>query len=46
MTARHRLMMCALCRYRHNQHYPDIVVMPIFRRLPLAAGVAGLAVSA
>jgi hypothetical protein len=28
------------------QHYPDIVVMPICGRLPLAAGVAGLAVSA
>jgi hypothetical protein len=29
MTARHRLIMCALCRYRHNAHYPDTVVMPI-----------------
>ena len=29
-----------------TQHYPDIVVMPICGRLPLAAGVAGLAVSA
>jgi len=27
-------------------HYPDTAVMPICGRLPLAAGVAGLAVSA
>jgi hypothetical protein len=27
-------------------HYPDTVVMPIRRRLPLVAGVIGLAVSA
>jgi Domain of unknown function (DUF222) len=36
----------ALCRYRHNAHYADTVVMPIPGRWRWRAGVPGLAVSA
>jgi hypothetical protein len=46
VTARQRRMMCWLCRYRHNAHYADTVVMPIRGRWRWPAGVEGLGVSA
>jgi hypothetical protein len=35
-----------LCRRRHNAHYADIVVMPMWGGELLAAGAGGLAKSA
>ena len=37
---------CTLCRYRHNVHYPGIVVMPIRERSSLVRAVPTLRMSA
>jgi len=45
-TARQRRMMCWLSRYRDNQHYSDIAVMPMTGADPCCEGEFLMTVSA